>query len=122
MCDTAIFVTEVTVGHSYWKLSTFHFFQLIVVPYSILLHRSTRKACGLNLRNNVVIIDEAHNLLETISSIHNVLISGSQVRYFLIFSSIAIYVLLIGQPSSLATVAVPIEILHPPFTEESAAH
>ena len=52
-----------------------------MVPYSILLHRSTREACGLNLRKSVVIIDEAHNLLETISSIHNVLISGSQVSH-----------------------------------------
>lgn len=52
---------------------------MIVVPYATLLHKSTREACGLKLRNSVVIIDEAHNLLETISSIHNVLITGSQV-------------------------------------------
>jgi chromosome transmission fidelity protein 1 len=49
------------------------------VPYATLLHKSTREACGLNLRNSVVIIDEAHNLLETISSIHNVSICGAQI-------------------------------------------
>ena len=51
--------------------------QLIVVPYATLLHRSTREASGLKLKNSVVIIDEAHNLLETISSIHNVQVSYS---------------------------------------------
>ena len=81
-------VISIMQATAYSRLNTSPFFincvqfQLIAVPYSILLHRSTREACGLNLRNNVVIIDEAHNLLETISSIHNVLISGSQVRHF----------------------------------------
>ena len=34
---------------------------------------------GLNLKNSVVIIDEAHNLLDTISNIHSISISGSQL-------------------------------------------
>ena len=36
---------------------------LIVLPYNTLLHAGTRKAVGINLKNSVVIIDEAHNLL-----------------------------------------------------------
>ena len=45
--------------------------QVVVVPYNTLLHQSTREACQISLENAVVIIDEAHNLLETIASIHS---------------------------------------------------
>lgn len=38
--------------------------QLILVPYSILLNPSIRMACGLDLEGSIVILDEAHNLLE----------------------------------------------------------
>ncbi|XP_046462730.1 ATP-dependent DNA helicase DDX11-like [Daphnia pulex] len=55
--------------------------QLVVVPYSTLLKKHTREACGLKLHNNVVIIDEAHNLLETISSIHSISIWGHQISH-----------------------------------------
>uniref|UniRef100_A0A1Q3EVL6 DNA 5'-3' helicase n=1 Tax=Culex tarsalis TaxID=7177 RepID=A0A1Q3EVL6_CULTA len=45
--------------------------QLLMVPYQNLLHRKTREQTGLDIKNAVVIIDEAHNLLDTISSIHS---------------------------------------------------
>ena len=45
--------------------------QVVVVPYNTLLHPATREACQINLDNSVVIVDEAHNLLETIASIHS---------------------------------------------------
>ena len=53
--------------------------QLVVLPYNLLLHKSTREACGIKLNGNVVIIDEAHNLIDTISSVYSVEITGSQV-------------------------------------------
>ncbi|KAL1138859.1 hypothetical protein AAG570_008921 [Ranatra chinensis] len=53
--------------------------QVVVVPYNILLHKSTRDACGLKLDGNVVIIDEAHNLLDTIINIHSAQITGQQL-------------------------------------------
>lgn len=46
--------------------------QLIVVPYQILIHNATRKASGIKLKDSVVIIDEAHNLVDTIGNIHSV--------------------------------------------------
>ena len=55
------------------------FRQLVVLPYNILLHKSTREACGIKLDGNIVIIDEAHNLIDTISSVHSVEITGYQV-------------------------------------------
>ena len=53
--------------------------QLVVLPYNILLHKSTREACGIKLNGNVVIIDEAHNLIDTISSVYSVEITAYQV-------------------------------------------
>jgi chromosome transmission fidelity protein 1 len=49
--------------------------QLIMVPYQILFNKTTREQCGIDLKNNIVIIDEAHNLLDTISQIHTASIS-----------------------------------------------
>lgn len=54
--------------------------QLIMVPYQILFNQATRDQCGLNLKGNVVIIDEAHNLLDTISQIHTASITLKQLR------------------------------------------
>lgn len=71
----------VSIIKTYIKLFFFKFpfHQLVVLPYNILLHKSTREACGIKLDGNVVIIDEAHNLIDTISSVHTVEITGSQV-------------------------------------------
>ncbi len=53
--------------------------QLVVLPYNTLLHAPTRAAVGVQLRGNVVVIDEAHNLLDAISSVYSVEITGSHV-------------------------------------------
>ena len=53
--------------------------QMVVLPYNTLLHAATRKAVGLNLKRSIVIIDEAHNLLETITGIHSVGVGGGQL-------------------------------------------
>lgn len=60
-------------------LSIAVFIQVVVVPYNTLLHKNTRKACGINVTGSVIIIDEAHNLLDTISHIHSSEVTGHQV-------------------------------------------
>lgn len=55
--------------------------QLVVIPYNTLLHKSTREASKIKLKNNIVIIDEAHNLLDAIGNMHSSLINGSQVFF-----------------------------------------
>ncbi|ORX62296.1 DNA repair helicase [Hesseltinella vesiculosa] len=54
--------------------------QLVVLPYQHLLHARTRESLGINLKNNIVIIDEAHNLLETINAIHTVTVTLHQLQ------------------------------------------
>lgn len=53
--------------------------QLVVLPYPMLLHAATREAAGIRLQGQVVVIDEAHNLIDTITGIHSAEVSGSQV-------------------------------------------
>ncbi|XP_056272910.1 ATP-dependent DNA helicase DDX11 isoform X6 [Pseudoliparis swirei] len=53
--------------------------QLVVLPYQMLLHEATRRAAGVQLKGQVVIIDEAHNLSDTLSSIHSAEITGAQL-------------------------------------------
>lgn len=53
--------------------------KIILVPYNTILHKNTRTACGIHLKDSVVIIDEAHNLLDTIANIHSSLVSGYQL-------------------------------------------
>uniref|UniRef100_A0A672VDH4 ATP-dependent DNA helicase DDX11 n=1 Tax=Strigops habroptila TaxID=2489341 RepID=A0A672VDH4_STRHB len=53
--------------------------QLVVLPYQMLLHEPTRNAAGIKLKDQVVIIDEAHNLIDTITCIYSAEVSGSQL-------------------------------------------
>lgn len=53
--------------------------EVLVVPYNILLHEKTRSSFNLKLDESIVIVDEAHNLLDTISSTYSVEIRGGQL-------------------------------------------
>lgn len=57
-----------------------YMFQVVVLPYQSLLHAATRKASGIKLKDQIVIIDEAHNLTDTITALHSAEVSGAQVR------------------------------------------
>lgn len=47
----------------------------------MLLHAATREAAGIRLQGQVVIIDEAHNLIDTITGIYSTEVTGSQVGW-----------------------------------------
>lgn len=55
--------------------------QLILVPYNTVLHENTRNSSGINLKGNILIIDEAHNLLEAIERMHSVSITGKNLLH-----------------------------------------
>ncbi|XP_024882289.1 ATP-dependent DNA helicase DDX11 [Temnothorax curvispinosus] len=55
--------------------------QLILVPYNSILHKNTRTSLGIDLKGNVLIIDEAHNLLDAIEGMHSSVITGRNLLH-----------------------------------------
>jgi chromosome transmission fidelity protein 1 len=58
------------------KLTT----QIVTLPYPLLLQRTAREALGLSLKDHIVIIDEAHNLMDAIAGIYSVSVTLDQVQ------------------------------------------
>ena len=54
--------------------------EIVTLPYPLLLQKSAREALGIELKGHVVIIDEAHNLMDAIAGIHGVEITLSQLK------------------------------------------
>ncbi|KAL3426121.1 DNA repair helicase [Phlyctema vagabunda] len=54
--------------------------EIVTLPYPLLLQKSAREALGLSLKGHVVIIDEAHNLMDAIAGIHSVDVSLKQLK------------------------------------------
>jgi chromosome transmission fidelity protein 1 len=52
----------------------------VTLPYPLLLQKSAREALDLSLKDHVVIIDEAHNLMNAISSIYSITVSLAQLK------------------------------------------
>ncbi|XP_033335126.2 ATP-dependent DNA helicase DDX11 [Megalopta genalis] len=55
--------------------------QLILIPYNSILHKNTRISSGIKLKGNILIIDEAHNLLDAIEKMHSVMITGRNILH-----------------------------------------
>lgn len=53
---------------------------VVVVPYASLLSAATRAALNIDLRDAVVVVDEAHNLHDTINQLHSCTLSHAQLR------------------------------------------
>ncbi|KAJ9568323.1 hypothetical protein OSB04_004289 [Centaurea solstitialis] len=53
---------------------------LVVLPYQSLLSKSSRESLGLSLKNSVVIIDEAHNLADSLISMYDSKITLAQLE------------------------------------------
>ncbi|KAJ5885299.1 Helicase-like DEXD box c2 type [Penicillium taxi] len=54
--------------------------EIVTLPYPLLLQKSAREALNLSVKGHVVIIDEAHNLMDAISGIHSVTVSLQQLQ------------------------------------------
>ncbi|KAJ6178379.1 Helicase-like DEXD box c2 type [Penicillium mononematosum] len=54
--------------------------EIVTLPYPLLLQRSAREALNLSVKGHIVIIDEAHNLMDAIAGIHSVTVSLSQIQ------------------------------------------
>lgn len=44
--------------------------EIITLPYPLLLQRSAREAFGIDLEGSVVVIDEAHNIMDAVAGVH----------------------------------------------------
>ncbi|OJJ43354.1 hypothetical protein ASPZODRAFT_74418 [Penicilliopsis zonata CBS 506.65] len=54
--------------------------EIVTLPYPLLLQRSAREALHLSLKNHIVIIDEAHNLMDAISNIYSAKVTLVQLQ------------------------------------------
>ncbi|WPJ65211.1 hypothetical protein SMAC4_08636 [Sordaria macrospora] len=50
--------------------------EVITLPYPLLLQKSAREALGIKLEGNIVIIDEAHNIMDAVSNVH-----AAEIKY-----------------------------------------
>ncbi len=53
--------------------------EVVCVPYNLLLQATARDALGLNLRGNIVIIDEAHNIVNSVVDTHSVTLQHATI-------------------------------------------
>uniref|UniRef100_K3W6Y0 Helicase ATP-binding domain-containing protein n=1 Tax=Globisporangium ultimum (strain ATCC 200006 / CBS 805.95 / DAOM BR144) TaxID=431595 RepID=K3W6Y0_GLOUD len=53
--------------------------QVIAMPYSMLLSKDTRESLGVALDGNIVILDEAHNIIEAINSTYSIEVTSKQL-------------------------------------------
>ncbi|PWY66189.1 DNA repair helicase [Aspergillus eucalypticola CBS 122712] len=73
----------------YASRSVIKYSEIVTLPYPLLLQRSAREALNLSVKGHVIIIDEAHNLMDAISNIHSVVVTLSQLQTSL--SQLTIY-------------------------------
>ncbi|SCV71178.1 BQ2448_2766 [Microbotryum intermedium] len=53
--------------------------QLVTLPYNMLMSKAAREALGISVKDHIIIIDEAHNLIDSILQMHSVTITTSQI-------------------------------------------
>ncbi|KPI35188.1 ATP-dependent RNA helicase chl1 [Cyphellophora attinorum] len=54
--------------------------EVLTLPYPLLLQKSAREALGVSVKDNVVVIDEAHNLMDAIADTFSVAIRLEQLK------------------------------------------
>ncbi|KAK0610954.1 helicase C-terminal domain-containing protein [Immersiella caudata] len=54
--------------------------EVITLPYPLLLQKSAREALGIKLEGNVVIIDEAHNIMDAVANVYAAEVRLSELR------------------------------------------
>ncbi|RYP18252.1 hypothetical protein DL765_004051 [Monosporascus sp. GIB2] len=54
--------------------------EIITLPYPLLLQKTARDALGIKLEGNVVIIDEAHNIMDAVANVYAAEIALSELK------------------------------------------
>ncbi|EGV65861.1 hypothetical protein CANTEDRAFT_101726 [Yamadazyma tenuis ATCC 10573] len=53
--------------------------EVISLPYQMLLEENARDSLNINIKNSIIIVDEAHNLLDTINALNSAAISAEEL-------------------------------------------
>jgi len=54
--------------------------QIVTLPYPLLLQKSAREALGISLKGHILVVDEAHNLMDAIANINAISVTHHQLR------------------------------------------
>jgi chromosome transmission fidelity protein 1 len=54
--------------------------EIVTLPYPLLLQKSARDALNISLKDHVIIIDEAHNLMDAIANVNSITLSLSHLQ------------------------------------------
>ncbi|KAL1736853.1 helicase C-terminal domain-containing protein [Schizophyllum commune] len=54
--------------------------EIVTLPYNLLFQKSAREALGIDLKDQIVVIDEAHNVIPTLLSLSTTSLPLSQIR------------------------------------------
>lgn len=57
---------------------------VILLPYNLIFQKSARESLGIDLRNSIIIIDEAHNIIDAITSMYSVELYQSDLKQCLL--------------------------------------
>ena len=53
---------------------------VVCMPYNLMMNADARAAMGIHLKGSVVVIDEAHNIVDAVNSIHSADVSSGQLE------------------------------------------
>lgn len=54
--------------------------EIVTLPYPLLLQQNAREALGIKLEGNIVVVDEAHNIMDAVANVHAAEIRLSDLR------------------------------------------
>lgn len=52
---------------------------MVALPYTMILSAQTRESLGIDIKDSIIIFDEAHNILETVQDIHRADIDSTEI-------------------------------------------
>lgn len=64
---------------------------LVIAPYNAVLDKATREAYGISLTDNVVIFDEAHNIVDFVKQMNSIAIKNPNDLFYRILKCIEAY-------------------------------
>lgn len=71
--------SEMSICSYYGTRESIPLAQIVAMPYAMLLSKDTRESLGVQLEGNVVIFDEAHNIIEAVNSTYTVEVTSKQL-------------------------------------------